>query len=200
MTTPVLLLARAFAFAAERHGGQTGKGEPPRPWLSHLAEVAHLVAEAGVGADADLVAAAVLHDTLEKTATRHEDLRDRFGQAIAGLVAEVTDDPCLSEDDKKRAQAAHAPSLSPGAKLIKLADKTSNLRALATEPAERWPPEARAAYVRWGRAVAAPCRGQSAALDQAFDEALAAFAAPLSATTSLSAGAGRCDGAPIESA
>ncbi len=93
--TDVLLLARAWNFSAERHVNQRRKGQAQEPYVNHLAEVAEMVATAIEGQDASLVAAAVLHDTVEDTATLPAELASVFNADIAELVAEVTDDKRL---------------------------------------------------------------------------------------------------------
>jgi (p)ppGpp synthase/HD superfamily hydrolase len=167
------LLARAFRFAAERHAGQTRKGATGEPYLNHLAEVADLVAWATRGRDPSLVAAALLHDTIEDTATDHAELAARFGRNVADLVAEVTDDKSLPQAERKRLQIVHAPTRTPRAKILKLADKTSNLRDLARSPPADWPPERRREYVAWARAVAAGLRGGCPELEAEFELAAA---------------------------
>jgi guanosine-3',5'-bis(diphosphate) 3'-pyrophosphohydrolase len=164
-------LAAAYLFAAERHAQQRRKGDAGEPYINHLAEVAALVAEATAGRDPDLVIAAVLHDTVEDTETSHDELVRRFGQDVADLVAEVTDDKSLPQAERKRLQVEHAPSRTPRAKILKLADKTSNLRALAHSPPADWPVERRRDYITWGRDVVAGLRGASRELEAKFDEA-----------------------------
>jgi hypothetical protein len=171
----VLVLARAYALAAERHAAQRRKGSAAEPYINHLAEVAALVAEATDGRDAGLVAAAVLHDVLEDTATTEAELAAAFGGRVAALVREVTDDRALTKAERKRRQVLDAPGKSAAAKTIKLADKTSNLRALVESPPEDWDPERRRAYLRWAREVAAGLRGASPPLEAAFDEAALAL-------------------------
>jgi len=167
-------LAEAYLFAAERHARQRRKGDAGEPYINHLAEVAALVAEATAGRDPDLVIAAVLHDTVEDTETSHDELVRRFGQDVADLVAEVTDDKSLPQAERKRLQVEHAPSRTPRAKVLKLADKTSNLRALAHSPPADWSVERRRDYITWGRDVAAGLRGASPELETKFDQAAAA--------------------------
>ena len=169
-----LRLSRAFRFAAERHVHQRRKGEAAEPYLNHLAEVADLVAEATGGGDVDLIVAALLHDVIEDTPTSRATVAELFGEDVAGLVAEVTDDKSLPKAERKRLQVAHASSRSPRAKLLKLADKTSNLRALAASPPADWNPERRVQYVDWARAVVAGLRGTNAWLEAEFDRAAAA--------------------------
>jgi len=166
-------LARAYDFAAARHAGQRRKGEAGEPYINHLTEVARLVAEASGGADADLVAAAVLHDTVEDTPTTPQELSALFGPRVAALVAEVTDDKTLPKAERKRLQIEHAGHASAGAKIIKIADKTSNLRALAASPPMGWAADRKADYALWAKAVVTRCRGTNPWLEAEFDAAAA---------------------------
>lgn len=165
------LLARAFHFAALRHAHQRRKGDAAEPYLNHLAEVADLVAEATGGRDPSLVAAALLHDVVEDTDTTLAEVAAMFGEDVAGLVAEATDDKTLPKAERKRLQVEHAPSHSRRAKVLKLADKTSNLRNLATSPPADWSLERRRDYAAWARAVVTGLRGASPQLEAQFDEA-----------------------------
>jgi (p)ppGpp synthase/HD superfamily hydrolase len=178
----VILLTKAYAFAAERHVGQRRKGAAQEPCTNHLAEVADLVARATAGSDAALVASAVLHDTVEDTETVAEELRDGFGEDVAALVLEVSDDKSLPKAERKRRQVETAPRKSHCAKLIKLADKTSNLCAMRMSPPATWSRERRAAYLAWAREVAAGLRGASPWLEARFDEAAEALERALAQT------------------
>jgi (p)ppGpp synthase/HD superfamily hydrolase len=178
----VLLVARAADFAARRHSGQRRKGAAAEPYVEHLAEVAALLAEATRGADAVLVAAGFLHDTLEDTATERDELEAEFGPEVAALVAEVTDDKSLAKAERKRRQIETAASKSRRAKLLKLADKTSNLRALAASPPAGWDRTRLLDYVDWAEEVVARCRGVDAWLERRFDAAAAEARAAIAAT------------------
>src|SRR5271156_1379865 len=134
----MVALARAYHFAAARHVHQRRKGEAAEPYMNHLTEVAELVAVATRGSDPEVIIAAVLHDTVEDTETTLDDLRAQFGERVAGLVAEVTDDKSLPKQTRKDLQVAHAAHASRGAQIIKLADKTSNLRSLLASPPPDW--------------------------------------------------------------
>ena len=171
----IVKLAEAYRFAADRHVGQRRKGEAAEPVVNHLAEVADLVARATGGRDVDVVVAAVLHDTVEDTDTTFEELAGCFGERVAALVAEVTDDKTLPLAERKRLQVENAVHASRGAKLIKIADKTSNLRAMAESPPRDWSAARRAAYLDWGRQVVDNCRGIDRWLEDQFDEAAAAL-------------------------
>lgn len=177
----VLLLTRAFVFAAEKHTGQRRKGENAEPYVNHLAEVAHLLAVAVQGRDANLIAAGLLHDTLEDTETTYAELVSAFNEDIASLVSEVTDDKSLPKQERKRLQVEHAPSRTDRAKMLKLADKTSNLRGIAASPPAGWSIERRLEYVRWGRDVVAGLRGVHPWLEAQFDEAVEAAERTLTA-------------------
>jgi guanosine-3',5'-bis(diphosphate) 3'-pyrophosphohydrolase len=167
--TDLSLILDALSFAAERHQDQRRKDAAASPYINHPIALARvLVTEAGVGNGAT-IAAALLHDTLEDTETRIEELEARFGRPIAALVAEVTDDKTLPKSERKRLQIIRAPTLSEGAKLIKLADKICNLRDVSDRPPVGWPIERRQAYFDWAKSVVDGLRGVSPALEAIFD-------------------------------
>ena len=169
MSNDLIRLARAYDFAARYHSKQRRKGVKAEPYINHLAEVALLVSESTDGADANLVLAAVLHDTIEDTKATFEDLVSAFGQDVAELVKEVTDDKKIHKADRKRLQVEHAPHLSPRARMIKIADKTSNLRSVLHSPPADWSPERRQRYFAWAKTVVAGARGVNRAIEAAFD-------------------------------
>ncbi|MGE0627882.1 MAG: HD domain-containing protein [Hyphomicrobiaceae bacterium] len=167
-----VLIARAANYAARMHTSQRRKGIAQEPYLNHLAEVAMLVAEATDGNDPVLVAAAWLHDTLEDTEAEREELEALFGRDVAAIVAEITDDKSLKKAERKRLQIENAPQKSRQARLLKIADKTSNLRALAISPPAGWDAARREEYVAWAEAVVAGCRGLNTELEKTFDAAV----------------------------
>jgi (p)ppGpp synthase/HD superfamily hydrolase len=173
VTSALALVSSAAAFAARRHVGQTRKGVAREPYLNHLAEVAFLLATTSESPEAELVASGWLHDTVEDTKTSREELAETFGERVAAIVMECTDDKSLPKDERKRLQVVETPHKSDDAKRVKLADKTSNLRDIASSPPDGWSVERCLAYVDWAQEVAASCRGLSSALDQAFDDAVA---------------------------
>ena len=170
---PTLRLLDALAFAAERHRDQRRKGAEASPYINHPIEVARVLAAEGCVTDADVLMAAILHDTIEDTATTADELRQRFGPIVAALVEEVTDDKALPSAERKALQIAHAGALSPGARLVKLADKICNVRDMGRSPPVGWPLERRRAYFDWAAAVVAGLRGTHAGLEAAFDAAMA---------------------------
>jgi (p)ppGpp synthase/HD superfamily hydrolase len=165
---------KAADAAARWHVHQRRKGPPKEPYVNHLLEVAMLVAQATDGSDPDLVIAALLHDAIEDSEVPRELIAATFGEDVAAIVAEVTDDKSLPKDMRKRMQIESAPHKSVRAKLLKLADKTSNLRAIAASPPADWSVKRRIDYVDWALAVAAGLRGVNPWLEQQLDQAAAA--------------------------
>jgi len=168
---PVLLFARALDFAARKHAHQRRKGELAEPYVNHLSDVARLLAAATKGEDVTVVIAGLLHDTLEDTETSFDELAKEFGQEVADLVAEVTDDKSLPKAERKRLQIETAPHKSVRARMIKLADKTSNLHSLISSPPRDWSGERIRDYIEWASKVVAGCRCVSPYLEQEFERA-----------------------------
>jgi GTP diphosphokinase / guanosine-3',5'-bis(diphosphate) 3'-diphosphatase len=166
-----LAVLRAADTAARWHVQQRRKGAAQEPYINHLLEVARLVAEATAAKDANLVIAAILHDAIEDQEVSRETIAETFGSDVADLVAEVTDDKSLPKEVRKRLQIEKAASKTPRAKLLKLADKTSNLRAIASSPPPDWSAERRLDYVAWARSVAERLYGTNEWLEERFSEA-----------------------------
>jgi (p)ppGpp synthase/HD superfamily hydrolase len=169
-----IAVLRAADAAARWHVHQRRKGIAQEPYINHLLEVASLVGEATGGTDPNVVIAALLHDAIEDQGVTSEVLASEFGQHVADVVMEVSDDKTLPKDERKRRQIETASKKSREAKLIKLADKISNLRTIAVSPAADWSVERRLEYIEWAKAVVAGLRGTSPWLEQRFDEAVAA--------------------------
>jgi (p)ppGpp synthase/HD superfamily hydrolase len=167
------MLFKALSFAARKHRGDTRKDSSRTPYVNHVIEVAACLACEGAVTDEALLTAAVLHDTVEDTPTTLEELSAEFGSDVAELVREMTDDKSLPKQRRKDLQVDHAPSASPRAKQLKIADKICNVRDVANNPAEGWALERRTDYLDWAEKVVAGCRGVNHRLDQAFDAAIA---------------------------
>jgi (p)ppGpp synthase/HD superfamily hydrolase len=166
-----VLVLKAADAAARWHVDHRRKGATQEPYINHLLEVASLVAEATEGKDPELIAAALLHDAIEDQEVPAEIIERDFGPRVLALVKEVTDDKTLDKAARKRLQIEKANTKSQGAKVIKLADKTSNLRSVATSPAPDWSDERRLDYIEWAEQVVAGLRGASKWLEDQFDEA-----------------------------
>lgn len=148
------IVSRAAAFARDAHSGQTRKGAAKEPYAVHLEEVADFVQRHG--GDEVAVAAAWLHDTVEDcAAVAAEDLERAFGPAVAGIVAELTDDKSLPKARRKALQVETAPRKTERAALVKLGDKTSNVRAVGRSRPVAWDLARCRAYVDWAEDVAA---------------------------------------------
>ena len=116
--------ARQFAFKA--HGSQT-YGD--FPYMTHLEGVVSVLQEFGFTEDY-LLAAGYLHDTLEDTGVNYGDLSKIFGNNIADIVYDVTDE--LGKNRKERhAKTYPKTAKNPQAVIVKLADRISNVRASA---------------------------------------------------------------------
>jgi (p)ppGpp synthase/HD superfamily hydrolase len=167
-----IAVLRAADMAARWHVHQRRKGIAQEPYINHLLEVASLVTEATGGTNPTVVIAALLHDAIEDQGVTSQTIANEFGQHVADIVMEVTDDKTLPKDERKRRQVESAGMKSREAKLIKLADKTSNLRTIASSPAADWSVGRRLEYVEWAKSVVAGLRGTSPWLEQQFDDAV----------------------------
>jgi (p)ppGpp synthase/HD superfamily hydrolase len=167
----LISVMRAADAAARWHVHQRRKGSAQEPYIGHLLEVASLVTQATDGSDTDVVIAALLHDAIEDQGVTPGTIAGEFSKHVADIVMEVTDDKSLPKAERKHLQITNAPRKSREAKLIKLADKTSNVRAVANSPAADWSDERRREYIEWAKAVVAGLRGASPWLEQQFDEA-----------------------------
>jgi guanosine-3',5'-bis(diphosphate) 3'-pyrophosphohydrolase len=167
--TDLGLLFDALAFAAHKHRAHRRKDKEASPYINHPIALADVLANEGGVADAVTLCAALLHDTIEDTETTCEELRERFGREIAEVVMEVTDDKTLDKAQRKALQVAHAHKLSRRARLVKLADKISNLRDIASNPPASWPLERKQEYYEWAKRVIDGLRGAHAGLERIFD-------------------------------
>jgi GTP diphosphokinase / guanosine-3',5'-bis(diphosphate) 3'-diphosphatase len=162
-------ILEALQFAAFKHRDQRRKDHAASPYINHPIALANVLWHEGDVHDPGVICAALLHDTIEDTQTTPEELRDAFGSRITRIVLEVTDDKLLPKAERKRRQIEHAPHLSRGAKLVKLADKICNLRDVAASPPPTWSLRRRRQYFDWARKVVAGLRGVNRRLEKAFD-------------------------------
>ncbi len=162
-------LLHALELASLKHRDQRRKDQEKSPYINHPIAVASLLAQHGV-TDPTALLAAILHDTIEDTATTRDELVAAFGEQVAACVCEVTDDKSLPKARRKELQIEHAAHLSTSAKLVKLADKICNLRDIVDSPPADWPETRRQEYVVWCKQVVDGLRGVSPALERTFDE------------------------------
>jgi guanosine-3',5'-bis(diphosphate) 3'-pyrophosphohydrolase len=169
LPNPLAALVQAVAFAADKHRNQRRKDAEASPYINHPIALANLLANEGSVQDVTVLCAAVLHDTIEDTETTADELRALFGEQVASVVLEVTDDKSLGKAERKQLQIEHAAHCSPQAKLVKLADKICNLRDLLASPPADWSPERKADYFDWAANVVAGLRGAHPGLEAVFD-------------------------------
>ena len=130
------LLDRAIVFAVRAHGGTERRGKG-FPYIVHPMEAVEIVAT--MTNDPELLAAAVLHDTVEDTDVTVEQLRAEFGERVASLVAVESDEPHEHRDsidnwrDRKQTAIDRIAAGSRDAKIVALGDKLSNMRAIARD-------------------------------------------------------------------
>ena len=171
MKGELALLLKALAFAAHKHRDQRRKDPGASPYINHPIALADVLVNEGGVTDVEVLCAALLHDTVEDTATTPEELAGAFGERVAGIVAEVTDDQTLPKAERKRLQVEHAGELSQEAKLVKLADKICNLRDVAERAPPSWDLARRREYFDWAKRVVDGLRGAHPQLEAAFDAA-----------------------------
>lgn len=186
--TPIMTaqFLKALTFAANKHRNQRRKDTVQTPYINHPIDVANiLLNEAGVTDEAVLIGA-LLHDTVEDTETTLHEIEQSFGRIVRDIVDAVTDDKSLPKAVRKQQQIDHAPHLSDRAKLVKLADKISNIRDTRLSPPAGWPMSRIDEYLEWGKAVVYPIRNSNAQLvllfDQAYDEGKAMVRRHISGT------------------
>ncbi|VAX13724.1 hypothetical protein MNBD_GAMMA24-1078 [hydrothermal vent metagenome] len=167
------LILKATQFAAIKHRDQRRKDSAASPYIIHPVTVANNLTQAGI-TDPEVIAAALLHDTLEDTQTTPAELVEMFGERVASMVQELTDDKDLPKQERKRLQVEHAPHLSPGAALVKICDKIANVTDVTHSPPPDWSNERRMAYLDWAASVVAGCKVDNDRLVQQFADVLEA--------------------------
>src|SRR6185295_6690861 len=101
MDTGILL--EALELASLKHRDQRRKDQERSPYINHPIAVARMLWAAGVR-DQTTIVAAILHDTIEDTRTTRDELAAAFGDAVASVVAEVSDDKSLPKQQRKQLQ------------------------------------------------------------------------------------------------
>ena len=125
----------AIAFATARHAGQHREIDHA-PFISHPIEVGLLLRHDGQ--PDEIIAAGLLHDVLEKTATTSAELQGRFGLHIARLVESVSDDPSIGDyQSRKRELRDRVARSDSNTCAIFAADKIAKVRELAQLPTRR---------------------------------------------------------------
>lgn len=164
-------LMHVLEFASRKHKDQRREDVDASPYINHPISLANILCNEVHVTDIDVICGALLHDTVEDTDTTCEELEKEFGKKICSIVMDVTDDKTLGKQARKQAQIDHAAHASDEAKLVKLADKISNLRDLAVNPPPSWTLERRQEYFDWAKQVIDQLRGVHPHFESIFDEA-----------------------------
>lgn len=159
----------AAQFAAHKHREQRRKDADASPYVNHPIALANVLCNEGGIQDSVILAAALLHDTLEDTETDYEELRGQFGDEVADVVVEVTDTKWLSKEARKRLQISKASHSSERARAVKLADKICNLRDILASPPAGWSLQRKQEYFDWAKKVVDGVRGAHPELERRFD-------------------------------
>lgn len=123
------MIGKALEMAERAHAGQTRSGSGGMAYIHHPVAVAELLAAQGF--DESTVAAALLHDVVEDSDASIEDIAARFGQAVALLVAALTEDATIEPFVRRKdAHRRHVEAVGGDALAIYAADKLSNIRVL----------------------------------------------------------------------
>ena len=125
MTDNKRLVAEAIEFAAEKHQGQVRKGTE-RPYIVHPCAVLGIAAT--MTSEPYILAAAVLHDTIEDTEATREDIEERFGKKVADLVDAESQEKEKSWYERKSHTIEHVKAAQKDVKIVCLADKLANIR------------------------------------------------------------------------
>ncbi len=168
----VTTLLRAIHFAAEKHRDHRRKGEIAAPYINHPLAVANRLAEAGLEHDTELLMAAVLHDVVEDTETTPEELRALFGERVAAIVMEVSDDKSMKETERKEHAVRCIAGKSEAARLVKLTDLIANIYDVIHHPPD-WGIDRKQRYLDWGERLVVEIKGTHPELEKEFAEILA---------------------------
>jgi guanosine-3',5'-bis(diphosphate) 3'-pyrophosphohydrolase len=127
------LLLEAVGFAARAHRGQVRK-DGATPYVSHVFRVCLVLRQVFGIDDSRTLTAAILHDTIEDTKTDFDDVKERFGEEVAGWVAALSKDKRLDEEPREAVYVEQLVNAPWQVKVCKLADIFDNLLDAAHLP------------------------------------------------------------------
>ncbi|RWS10890.1 guanosine-3' [Dinothrombium tinctorium] len=168
----VAVIIKAANFSAIKHKDGRRKDKEKTPYINHPIGVANLLVTVGKVTDTEMLVAALLHDTVEDTSTTIDEVKQNFGESVANIVMQVTDDKSLPKDVRKRLQIERATSLEPKARLIRLADKLYNLKDILRQTPEGWSDERVQEYFQWAAEVVKQILGTNEALESQLKDVL----------------------------
>jgi len=139
-------IERAIKAALAAHEGQTRKGDEETPYVTHPLHVALILARWGQASE--VIQAGVLHDVVEDCDGWSVDrVRAEFGDDVAAIVDQLTEDKTRSWEERKRTGIEHVAHMTPAAAHVKAADKLHNLRSLVATLRDA--PEREAVFARF---------------------------------------------------
>lgn len=124
------MVSKAIVFATKAHEGQFRKATKI-PYILHPMECAVIIS--GMTTDEEMIAAALLHDTVEDCDVTIEDIRREFGSRVAQFVARESEDKSKSWQERKQATIDQLSSHTKEECMLVLADKLSNIRSIARD-------------------------------------------------------------------
>lgn len=137
-----------------------------------------LLSSVGGVEDVDVLIAAVLHDVLEDTPTRADEVEQRFGARVRSLVEALSDDKSLPRPRRRQITLDELPEMDAQVKVIKLADLSSNIKLLPPN----WSDERKLEYLEWSERAATICSPCCTALAAVYWERAGATRARLEAS------------------
>ena len=175
LSAAIEMIVKASDFACKKHKSQKRKDPEGTPYINHPIGVAWQLVNEGKVYDPAVLAAALLHDTVEDCDCSFEEITENFGEHVCSIVREVTDDKSLEKQERKRLQVVNGPGKSKEAKLVKLSDKLYNLRDLERCKPEFWSEERKTEYFRWAKQVVDAVRSNGSVNKALEDELDAMF-------------------------
>jgi len=165
------LVFSALEYAAIKHQFQKRKGAAGIPYINHLIEVGNILIQKMERPTDELLVAAILHDTIEDTDAKEEEIKKIFGKKVSDIVMEVTDNMRLPSSVRKKNQIEKAKELSYEARCIKIADKTCNIRDILFTRIN-WSKKRKLKYILWAGKVIDEIRDTDPDLIDEFDRVI----------------------------
>lgn len=145
-------ITKALDYASQKHIKQKRKNKEETPYINHLIDVMDILVQHKVKSKKAIVGA-ILHDVIEDTDGNYKEIENIFSKKIADIVLECSDDKTLPKVDRKIKQIEEASKKSKNAKLVKIADKISNIKSLKNEAPSTWSVERLVGYLVWSKKV-----------------------------------------------
>jgi guanosine-3',5'-bis(diphosphate) 3'-pyrophosphohydrolase len=160
----------AMLFASEKHKNQRRKDSESSPYINHPIAVAYYLSKYCDVLDNEVLIAGILHDTLEDTETTPQEIEEKFGTEVLHLVQEVTDEKDLPKEVIRDLQVNTIQDRSRGAKLIRIADKISNITDLLLAPPRGWDAKKKVDYLDWTERLVGKIKGINPCLERLYHE------------------------------